>query len=122
VPARLRTMWAQLRAWLRPDRLDREFNEELATHLALSEADKVARGMSTDQARRAARVELGGVSQLREATRAARGLPWLDVGWLDVRLGARMLMKHRGLSLTGGLAMTVVISIAATVARAEVKT
>ena len=110
---RLRTLWARLRDWFRPDPPDREFNEELATHLALSEADKVARGMSTDQARRAARVELGGVSQLREATRAARGLPWLDAGWLDIRLGARMLMKHRGLTLTGGLAMTVVISIAA---------
>ena len=33
---------------------------------------------------------------------------------LDARLGVRMLVKHRGLTLVGGFAMTVAIAIGAT--------
>lgn len=35
------------------------------------------------------------------------------ISWLDVKLGGRMLMKHPGLSLVGGLGMAVAIAISA---------
>jgi putative ABC transport system permease protein len=43
----------------------------------------------------------------------ARGLYWLDGVSLDARLGVRMLLKHRWLTLVGGFAMTVAIAIGA---------
>ncbi len=104
-------MVSRLRGFFRPSTLDREFNEELEAHLAMAEEEKVRQGMSRDEARRAARIELGGITQLREAGREARGLPWVDPFLLDAKLGLRMLRKHWGLSLVAGLAMTVVISI-----------
>jgi len=111
----LRVMMARLRGHLRRDDLDRDFDQELAAHLAMAEEDKVRRGMTREEARRAARVELGGLTQLREASRDARGLPWIDTLWLDLKLGLRMLRKSWGLTLVGGLAMTVVIGTGAVV-------
>jgi putative ABC transport system permease protein len=70
--------------------------------------------MTPEEARRQARVELGGLTQLQEAGRAARGLPWLETFGLDVRLGLRMLRKSWGLTLIGGLAMAIAIGVGAT--------
>lgn len=110
-----RVLAARVRGFLRPDDLEREFDEELAAHLEMAEEDKVRQGLSREEARRKARAELGGLTQLREAGREARGLPWLGTFWLDVKLGLRMLRKSWGLTLVGGLAMTVAIGIGAAV-------
>ena len=78
----------------------------------MAEEEKIRQGLSPAEARRMARVDLGGMTQLRESGREARGLPWLGTSWLDVKLGARMLRKSWGLTLVAGMAMTVVIGIA----------
>ena len=109
------TWLARLREFARPTAGDVDFEQELETHLSLAEADKVRRGISPDEARREARVELGGVTQLREAARAARGLPGLDTVWLDGKLGVRMLRKSWGLTLVGGLAMALTIGLGASI-------
>ena len=107
------TVVARIHDFLRPAASDADFDQELELHLALAEEDKVRRGMSPEQARREARLELGGAAQLREAARAARGLPWLETFWLDARLGLRMLRRSWGLTLVGGLAMAVTIGLGA---------
>jgi putative ABC transport system permease protein len=109
------TLLARLRDFVRPAAGDADFDQELDMHLAMAAEDKVRRGMSPDEARRQARLELGGVTQLREAARAARGLPWLDTFWLDGRLGVRMLRKSWGLTLVGGLAMAITIGLGASI-------
>ena len=111
MPSQLHVLFARIRGFFRPGELDREFDEEIESHLALAEADKIRQGMAPAEARRRARAELGGVTQLREATREARGLPWIDTFWLDIKLGLRMLRKSWGLTLIGGLAMTIVFVI-----------
>lgn len=111
MPTFLRVVMARIRAVFREGALDRDFDQELKTHLAMAVADKMRRGMTRDEARRTARVELGGLTQLREVSRSTRGLPWLDASWLDVKLGLRMLRKSWGLTLVGGLALTVAIGI-----------
>jgi hypothetical protein len=105
----------RLRGFLRPSDADAGFDEELHAHLAMAVEDKIRRGMSPDEARRTAHVELGGVAQLREAARATRGLPWLDGFGLDLKLGLRMLRKSWGLTLVGGFAMAVTIGLGASV-------
>ena len=107
------TVVARIRDFLHPAAGDADFDQELELHLALAEEDKVRRGRSPEQARREARLELGGAAQLREAARAARGLPWLETFWLDARLGLRMLRRSWGLTLVGGLAMAVTIGLGA---------
>jgi predicted permease len=107
------TVVARIRNCLRPAALDADFDQELELHLAMAEEDKLRRGMSPEEARREARLELGGAAQLREAARAARGLPWLETFWLDGKLGLRMLRKSWGLTLVGGLAMAATIGLGA---------
>src|SRR5688572_4689155 len=87
----------------------------MSAHLEMAEEDGLRRGLTIEEARRAARVQLGGITQLRESWRAAWGLPWLDGFALDAKLGLRLLRRTWGLTLAGGLAMTIVITIAAVV-------
>ena len=51
-------------------------NDELESHLTLLAEDHIRRGMTPEQARRAARLELGGLTQIREAHRETRGVPF----------------------------------------------
>lgn len=103
------------RAPWRSKRLDADMQEEMRFHLQ-QEADRLARihGLSPEEARRQAFVRFGGVEKYREEGREARGLYRLNGLSLDARLGVRMLLKHRGLTLVGGVAMTVAIAIGAT--------
>jgi predicted permease len=114
------TIVARLRDFLRPAAGDADFDQELELHLAMAEEDKVRRGLSPEQARREARLELGSVAQLREAARAARGLPW--VIRLRIALGALTRESRyalRGLRRAPGFTAAVVLmlgtGIAATV-------
>jgi hypothetical protein len=113
------TIAARIRGFLRPGDLESDFDQEMAAHLEMAEEDGRRRGLTVEEARRAARVQLGGITQLRESRRAASGLPWgtrwLDGFALDAKLGLRMLRRSWGLTLAAGLAMTIVITIAAVV-------
>ena len=89
---------ARIRAFFRTGDDDRDFGEELEAHLAMLEEDKVRRGMAPEQARREARVELGGVTQLRDAHREVRGLPLLETILQDFRYTFRTLRRDAGLT------------------------
>jgi hypothetical protein len=72
----------QLRGWLaRPfsifnrKRREREFAEELESHLAMHIEDNLRAGLSPDEARRRALLKLGGVMLTKELYREQRGLP-----------------------------------------------
>ncbi|MCM2255332.1 MAG: ABC transporter permease [Vicinamibacteria bacterium] len=106
-----RVLSARLAGHLRRRQLDSELEEELAAHLALAEDEYVRRGRTPEEAKRLARVDLGGLAQLQEASREAHGLPWLDAAWLEMRLAFRTLRRSWGLTLVGGFAMTVAIAI-----------
>jgi len=74
-------------------RLDREFDEELATHLALLEDEYCRSGMSQQDAHRAAIRRLGQPVLLRETHHEQRGLPLIDALGQDLRHAVRMLWK-----------------------------
>ncbi len=91
--ARLRTLWSRLIALVTGRRLDREFNEELATHLALLVNEGVRDGLSPDEARRAAIRRLGRPDVLLESHRAQRGIPLIGVLRQDLRYAIRTLAR-----------------------------
>ena len=86
----------RLRAFFRKGAMDRELDEELASHVQLAVDENVARGMTRDEARRQAMIRLGGMQQAKEQQRAARGLPWVDVLLQDLRYTLRTLRRDRG--------------------------
>jgi predicted permease len=74
---------------------DAEIQEEIAAHLALAIADKMARGASREEAERAARAEFGNVTHVAEVTREAQRGPgiWLERLGQDLRYGWRALRR-----------------------------
>jgi putative ABC transport system permease protein len=93
--ARLRHLLARLRAVGRSADLDREFAQELASHLEMLTEDNVRRGMNPADARRQAALTLGAASSLQVQHRDVRGFRPLEDLIQDVRFAARLLIKER---------------------------
>jgi predicted permease len=87
----------RLRLWLRAvlygRRLDREMREEVSAHLARSTDDWVSRGLTTGEARAAARREFGHVESIHEAGRDARGVRGIESLAADLLYGFRHLRR-----------------------------
>jgi hypothetical protein len=94
----LRVLASRIRGLFTRRRLDQDFEQELEAHLALLTEENIRRGMTAEEARRAARVQLGGVTQLRETQRDLQGLSWLEKPAQDIRYGMPMLRKNPGLT------------------------
>ena len=103
--ARARSIWRGVRR--RAD-VETEMDEEFRLHLELRAEDLARAGLAPDQAVRQARLEFGLAEQYKDEARAARGLrPFDEVrcSWLDVKLGARMLVKHPALTVIATIAV-----------------
>jgi putative ABC transport system permease protein len=103
----------RLRAVFRKDAVERELDQEMAYHLDLEIQKNLRAGMSPDEARRQAHISFGGVERYKQQTSEARAFDWIGGAALDVKLGARMLVKYPGLSVIGGLALAAAIGLGA---------
>src|SRR5262245_26796780 len=98
--------------------VERELDDELQFHLQQQIDTYVGAGMPRDEAKRRARLTLGGFEQLKEEHRDARGIGFCDELNRDVRYAIRQLRRAPGfaiavlLSLGLGIgATTAVVSI-----------
>ncbi len=92
---------------MRPD--ERDLDEEIRGHLALSVRDRIERGEDPEAARLAALREFGYVPALRESMRRVWYSRWFDAAEAlgqDIRFALRALLRARG------LAVTVVVTLA----------
>ena len=79
-------------------RQEQELDGEISSYLDLLTEEKIAAGMGREQARRAARIELGGVEQVKEQVREVRTGAWLETLAQDLRYGLRILIHNPGFS------------------------
>ena len=81
--------------WLQRRRKEHELREELQFHLAEEAGERHADGLTEDEARWAARRDLGNVTLLQENTRSLWSWILLEQLAQDVRYGLRAMFKNR---------------------------
>ncbi len=104
----------RLRAIFQRSRVERELDDELRFHLEREAQKYVREGASEREAMRRARLAFGGVEQIKEEARDARGVSLLDVVARDVRHALRALWASPGYS--SAVVLTLALGIGGTTA------
>lgn len=101
----------RLRALIHGTAVERELDDEMRFHVEHLRDKYIASGLAVDDATRRARLEFGGIEQVKEECREARGIALLETIVQDVRYGIRMLRRTPAFSVTA--IATVALSTAA---------
>ena len=114
----VREFWSDLRYRVRAlvyrADAERDLHAEIEEHLR-REAEALERqGVSPTEARRLARINFGGLEDMKERTRDARGTTFVESVLQDARYGARGLLARP--AFTFGIALTLALGIGANAA------
>ncbi|MGA8145002.1 MAG: ABC transporter permease [Candidatus Acidiferrales bacterium] len=90
-------------------RVEVDLDQEVHSHLEMLIEENIRAGMPPGEAQRAARIELGGVEQVKEQVRNARTGAFLDSLLQDMRFAIRSLRRTPG--LTAFVAITLGLGI-----------
>jgi predicted permease len=96
------TWWNRL---LHREKMEDQLDKELVFHVEELTADLIARGHNPAEARRLARLELGGPEQVKEQCRDARGTRWVEDVFQDVRYAIRTLRQKPGFAAVALLSL-----------------
>ena len=95
--AKVNSLWRNL---VHRAQVERELDEELAAYVELLAAEKERDGLAPIDARRAALVEVGGVTQVKESVRRAKAGALADMVRTDLRYALRSLARSPGFTVT----------------------
>src|SRR5947209_8452153 len=92
------------RLWERTEQ-EEQLEKELQFHIEERMLDLTRAGVNEEEARRMVRHELGGLEQVKEDCRDARGTRWLEDLWQDLRYATRTLAHARAFTLAAVLTL-----------------
>ncbi|HJR69167.1 MAG TPA: permease prefix domain 1-containing protein [Gammaproteobacteria bacterium] len=92
--------------WLfRRGEIERALDTDLADYIERSAAEKMRASMSEAEARRAARIELGGVEQTKESVRATLSFAPIDNTLADMGYALRTLRRQKTFTIVAVLTL-----------------
>ncbi len=77
-------------------RVESDLDEEVWSHLEMLTEEHIQAGMPVQEAERAARIELGGMDQVKDRVREVRMGNWLHSVFCDCRFALRQFRKNPG--------------------------
>ena len=104
----------RLRALVRRRTVETELDEELRFHIEHQATVYTTAGLPADEALRRARLEFGGLEQVKEDCRDARGTRWMEDIGRDLRFAGRVLIKDRWFAAASIVALALCIGAATT--------
>jgi predicted permease len=106
---------SMIRRWFRPSSTESALTDEIHSYLQHDIDAKIRAGMNPDEARRTARIELGGIDQVKEHARQGRAGAGIDSFAQDFRYALRTLTQAAGFSLSviGSLTLGIAAVVAA---------
>ena len=100
------TLPLRLRSLFRRKKVDQDLTDELRDHLDQQISENLARGMSPEEARYSALRAMGGITQIEQLCRDARGANVIENLIQDLRYGLRQLVRSPGFSSLAILCLT----------------
>lgn len=101
----LRAALLRLRALLRRKTVEGELDDELRFHVERQTEAHIRAGMTPEEARQRARLQFGGLEQVKEQCRDARGVAFIESLFQDLRYGLRVLGASPGFTAVAVLSL-----------------